>query len=62
MVFRVHWAQWERTESADPEVMLDLSGLQDLQERQALQEIEVSQVPMVYQAKREPRVREDCKG
>lgn len=34
MVLRVHWAQWERMGSVDHEVMLDPLGLQDLQERQ----------------------------
>lgn len=62
MVFQVHWAQWERTGSVDLEGMLDPSGLQDLQERQALQETEVSPVQMVCQAQRELRVNEDCQG
>lgn len=34
MELRVHWAQWEMTGSVDPVVMLDPSGLRDLQERQ----------------------------
>lgn len=62
MVFRVHWDQWEKTGSVDPEVMVDPSGPQDLKERQELQETEVSQVQMVYQAKREPREKEEYQG
>lgn len=62
MEFPVHWAQWERMESVDPEVTLDPLDLQDLQERPELQETEVFQAQMVYRARREPRVREGCQG
>lgn len=59
MEFQDLWAQWERTGSVDLVVMLDPLDLKELKERQELQEIGASQVQMVFQAKREPRVKEE---